>query len=334
MIEEYLRRRTQKIEETVRAEMSAAFAVEQQAWEAERQRARQVAARAERLQHQVLRAAEVLENQSIRITGILAFRKWMSSATERRALREKAAVAEGHARALLMCRAATRWRLFTVAAQEQKRHQAELQASACQHEELRGEVEQLHREIARLQEEKDGAEAKLKAAFMKGMVALNREAAQALHSGEPDGINEASVEELLGGTPSRTPSQVMLHSGTGKSPALSDGNARTSMRDKYPLFTGADGHAADARRVPAVFPVPGVCPVHNIDEDGRFYHKCYAPDSCYYGPRGATRESDPFEVRADPRKAPRHMDAGAPYVRASAASSSSLAAQGRRKVHK
>jgi len=207
------------------------------------------------------------------------------------------------------------WRLIAADRRHKRTANQELLQCRRREEALHGQIDVFKEELQHAHTANEEIEKKLKAAFVKGVCALNREAVFALREGDsvgearPDGSggdDVAAIEEIL------TRDHSRRHSSTGlATPSASFGLDMGGVHNPKLSKTACTS---------------GVCPVHHVDHDGNYFHRCYAPRSCEYAPGIAGLEYDPARsassnpsrrthqpiiVHADP-KAARRYDAGPP----------------------
>ncbi|KAG5490149.1 hypothetical protein JKF63_00268 [Porcisia hertigi] len=282
MIEEYLRRRTQQIRDdaqqaldTVRQQLEGGIA------DAEAERA----AEKERYQKMKARVLQVtVRMQEIHAKHHLtrAFHTWWRCADLRRARRRLAEKVQAHLVRLGLFHVYTQWRVFAAT-----RHQSRLSShmahkSDCREQELIGQIEGYQKQLEEERSNNSSLKEKLKEAFVRGMCALNREAANVLHSSK--GGQEEDVEAIA---------EILSHE---------------SHSRHHPV---TPGHADNA--IPSHTHAHSICPVHHVDPRGNYYHPCFAPGYCEYGrrptPSAAVSSgtlpsaSGPSVVRADPQSA-------------------------------
>lgn len=285
MIEEYLRRRIAKVRsemeearDTQIAQMNAALS----AVEAEKAAEQEGHASARR---QLAKAAEALQHKDARMRLQHCFFNWKRGVEWRRERRRLANEAGRHQERLSIFHAYAQWRLFATARRNARLEAAELAKRDRREEELLQQLAASTKLLAEEREKNEALNEKLKEAFVRGMCALNREAVQVLHGADEkqeDDV-EAIAEILSRDSHSRKLSTPQAKREEGSSPS--------------------SGHNHS------------ICPVHQVDQDGYFYHRCYAPGYCVYDehrPRSRTPPSSssasasagpptPFVVRADPR---------------------------------
>lgn len=291
MIEEYLRRRLQISEEQMKAKlveqetrMEATFAPIRREKDA-------LAQKLDRTQRQLSNFAGALERAKSALLTERYFNMWTSFRLKRQENRQKAELLAQTNRVRQVYHYYLEWRLLTSKQQQRRRGEAKAKELRCQLEELNGQIDVFKEQLTAERRRSEEMEDRLKDAFVRGVSALNREAVHALHGARSD-VDVAAIEDILSKTGgSRRHSMVaqvtdsgVSNSGQGKDPSILD-----------------DGCCTPAT-ISGISNLQGICPVHHIDPDRNFYHRCYAPGSCAYGP--AENEKDAAGAAAVPKRTP------------------------------
>jgi hypothetical protein len=290
MIEEYLRRRVEQVRCEMRQECDIQIGqVEKELAIAVAEKSAEVAQRAS-VSKQLAEAADVLPRKDSRARMLNCFLSWRRGVERRREHRLLAEEANRHRERLVVFHAYSQWRLFAAARRSAHLEAAELHQRDCREEELLGQIDVYRNLLEEEHKKNEIMNEKLKEAFVRGMCALNREAVQALHGSDDEQQDDV---EAIAAILSRDSHSRKLSTPRGKAEDYTQPGAQ---------------HCS-------------ICPVHQVDQNGYFYHRCFAPGYCEYDnhhPRSHTPPSSsnvsstppsPFVVRADPR-AVRSFNAG------------------------
>lgn len=291
MIKEYLQRRVEQARRDAQQECNVQVEqIKQTVATAESERAA-AEERCAFVKKQLAEAAETLHRKDARLRLLGCFLSWKRGVERRREQCRLAEESSRRGRCLAVYQAYLQWRLFAAVRRGTNVEADELKKRESREQELLGQLG-AYRELLKTEQAKNETlNEKLKEAFVRGMSALNREAVQVLH-GSDDKQGDDDVEAI-----------AEILSRSGHSQKLS------TSRDKTESMT----HSSAQHQ--------SICPVHQVDRSGHFYHRCYAPGYCeYYArhsrsrtPPSLSSESpalpSPFVVRADPQ-AVRNFDAG------------------------
>ncbi|CCW60128.1 unnamed protein product [Phytomonas sp. EM1] len=279
MIEEYLRRREKQFEDKVRHEIACQEEKARQEKHAHEDATAKVLERLSRAHAQLARVANNLGGLNSSRIQQRYFHRWLHIRAYRRETRGR----EAQYRLLLSRLSAFhcfgQWRLFVAARREHRQQVRQTKRFNTREKELLQRVDGLTGELDVEKRRSEELDEKLKEAFVRGISALNREAFQALRGDQSEG-DIAAIEEILG------------KSTTQRSSAAAS-----------PRKTEVGQTEAPARKESG----SGICPVHMLDAERNFYHRCYAPSTCEYGPRKAANAASshtPFYVRVDSKGVP------------------------------
>ncbi|KPA81227.1 hypothetical protein ABB37_03647 [Leptomonas pyrrhocoris] len=231
---------------------------------------------------QLAEAAKALQQRGATAQLLACFVNWMRAVELHKERRRLAEEANRHQERSTTFQRYLQWRLFAAARRSAHLAAVELHERDCREQELQGQIDVYQKTLREEQENNETLNEKLKEAFVRGMCALNREAVQVLHGADDkqeDDV-EAIAEILSRDSPSR--------------------------RISIPQNKTEDTPHSNTHQHPSI------CPVHQVDRSGQFYHRCFAPGYCSYDdrrPRSRTPPSSsvssapppPFVVRADPR---------------------------------
>lgn len=301
MIEEYLRRRVEQVRQEVQQECDAQLdQMRLKITIAEGARATEESRYAS-LKLRLSDTAEALQQKDAKVRMQGFFLSWRCGAERRRERRRLAEEADRHRERLAAFQCYSQWRLFAGARRSAYLEAQELHKRDCREQELLGQLDVFQKLLRDEQEKNLKLNEDLKEAFVRGMCALNREAVQVLH-----GADESQEDDVE---------------------AIADILSRDthSRRLSTPQVKAEDSTRSTTQH-------QSICPVHQVDRSGHFYHRCFAPGHCeytQYRPHSCSPPSSnvspappsPFVVRADPR-AVRSFNAGSAVPARTASSSS------------
>lgn len=281
MIEEYLRRRIESVRQEVQQQCDVQLEQMKLRLESIEGEKSVVEGQHASVKHQLAEAAELLRVRCSRTRMLGCFLSWKRDAERRREQRCLAAQSNQRRERLAAFHCYCQWRLFSAARRSAHLEAAALHARDCREQDLQEELKNSQIMLRDEQEKNAKLSEDLKEAFVRGMCALNREAVQVLHgsSETQDGDVEAIAE-------------ILSRDGHSRRQSAAPANAEDSMQ--------------------SIGQRSSICPVHQVDRSGHFYHRCFAPGHCDYAdhcPRSRTPPSSdvspappaPFIVRADPQ---------------------------------
>ncbi|EPY22471.1 hypothetical protein AGDE_13299 [Angomonas deanei] len=298
MVAEYLSRREKEIESRVRLECAAELTKERELLVQERQKNTDLRLSNEKLTIALHRLAEALGRANKCYMALRCWKDWEAFTRCEKIASLQDTLEQEYVDRQRAAAVVARWREVAAAARERRRAENSAREALLREEELKGEIEALKEALRKESEARRTVEDKSKADLVKSVAALNREAILSL-KGEDGEDDAAAIEEILSShSPVSRKSSTMLEQSQGASGRL---DSRGSLRGSRAV-EGASS--------------PPFCPVHGVDEEGNFYHKCYNPNACAYGPSSTRqREFEPFVVEA--QHASRTVSAGVPSYRAS-----------------
>lgn len=270
-VEEYLKRRTAELDSAFQAERQRLLDAHQDEMRVVEGSVLQLKLRLDR--HRTQRSGCIDSLAQERAKALL--KHWWSiwkSGAQRSILLKKAAVTLECStnRATLQSRWAT-WRLWASKQTLQKRHEVYVQS---RERKLRAELNAAKAALSSLERKRSEVDEQTKEAFVRGVCALNREAVQVLHVGQTGDDETEAIESILRGTPS-----------------TSSHHAPLAAKELPP---------SDSSRFSSSCATGRVCPVHHVDEDGVFYHKCYSSRAPHAAAAQSTSAHRSFVIRVDP----------------------------------
>ncbi|RNF19641.1 uncharacterized protein Tco025E_04018 [Trypanosoma conorhini] len=249
------------------------------------------------------------------------FQDWLGWAARRRQLRQLGRVMAHAGNVTHTRHAYTQWRLFACTRRESKFARAEESRWRCREAELLAEVEALKGLAEEERRRSDGLEERMKAAFVRGVCALNKEAVQVLRGTQTAAAAaEAEAGDEAGETGGAPRPRLYDARAVRLPSARTSHTPSTTARPEIPpVQRTATATTAPATTATAVAPVGGqeggyayhfhgvpqqevsqatTCPAHPPALPGPPCHICYAPDSCAYNARASPHQ--PFVVSVDP----------------------------------
>lgn len=305
MIDEYLRRRLAAADEHLAAALSAQEARLRAEFSVVQAGRDGLLAELAASRAQLLRAADAMGRAADAAVARRCLAGWTAHAQRRRADQQRAALEAARTADCHTFRAYLKWRLQAAERRQRQASDKEARQLRCTAAELSGQIEVYREELAAERERGAAADERLRAAFVRGVSALNREAVQVLRGGEGGGGEPAegdvaAIEEILS-RDAATPSAA-----GGAANARSHRGFSSSGHFGIGAATAAAGAASGHRHQQD----DAICPVHHTDAENNFYHRCYAPQSCDYsyphhhhhraGDRSVRVAPQPFVVRAEP----------------------------------
>ncbi|KAF8290769.1 putative Centrosomal protein POC5 [Trypanosoma cruzi] len=204
------------------------------------------------------------------------------------------------------------WRLFAASRRQRKHALAEESRWSRREAELLAEAEALKGIVEEERRRSDGLEEKMKAAFVRGVCALNKEAVQVLRGaqtveeevgeskGVPPRLYDARTVRLPSTRTSHTPSTTARFEGLPiqKTTTATTAPAATATITPIGPVCSQEGYSYQYTGVPQQASSQATCPLHHVCPPGPPCHVCYAPDTCAYNVRSSPHQ--PFVVSVDP----------------------------------
>ncbi|CCW66904.1 unnamed protein product [Phytomonas sp. Hart1] len=288
MIEAYLQSREAQMEAQLRQEIAGEAEKAQREREGHDRAREKVLAKLSMVQQTLAQTANGMGN--LRKVGILHcfFHRWLEIRRDRQVRLEQLAQFRLYSSQLAASRCFQRWRFLALRRRVQQQQARQKKKWTTHEKALTQKMEDLTRELEAEKHRNAELDGKLRESFLRGVSALNREAFQVLR-GEKSDHDIAVIEEILG---------------------KELGKSSTTIEGPPPATVSPVEGPRRAERGPASGPSlasSGVCPVHRVDNERNFYHRCYAPSTCEYGPPKAANDSAPrmpFHVRIDNTQVP------------------------------
>ncbi|KEG12720.1 hypothetical protein DQ04_01471060 [Trypanosoma grayi] len=242
------------------------------------------------------------------------FRDWVSWLLKKRQRRQLDWTLKRSGNILRTYHLYAQWRLFAAARRQQRLALAEQSQWKLREAELLAQVEALKERAEEERRRSDCLEEKMKAAFVRGVCALNKEAVQVLRGTQetedveepratPSRLFDARSTRLQSTRASHTPSTTArfdILQGQASSSAAAAAEATTPTAATGTATTAAPlgGRMIQQRQGMGRQEHQQMCPLHHVPTPGPPCHICYAPDTCTYNTRPVPHQ--PFVVSVDP----------------------------------